>query len=71
MFKEPKQFPHVRSLNHKFPLILGARPVNIRPSKSSFMHKKVIEKLVKEMLYRGLFQNSYSLFASPVLLVKK
>jgi hypothetical protein len=35
--------------------------VNIRPYKSSCVHKKEIEKLVREMLQNGVIQHNYNL----------
>jgi len=71
VFAEPTQLSSVRSLNHKIPLIPGAEPVNIRPYKSSFIQKEEIDKLVKDMLRKGIIQHCSNTFASPVLLVKK
>jgi hypothetical protein len=42
--------PSTRALNHKNPLIPRAKPINMRPYKSSYMYKEEIERLVKEML---------------------
>lgn len=47
-FEEPKQLPLVRAFDHKIPLIVDVKPVNKRPCRSSFVHKKEIEKLVKK-----------------------
>lgn len=71
VFAEPTQLSSVGSLNHKIPLIPGAEPVNIRPYKSSFIQKEEIDKLVKDMLRKGIIQHCSNPFASPVLLVKK
>lgn len=49
----------------------GAQPVCQRPYGYSFYQKNEIEKIVKELLLVGSIMNSGSLFASPVLLVRK
>jgi hypothetical protein len=46
--------PSTRALDHKIPLIPRAKPINMRPYKSSYMHKKEIEKLMKEILRNGI-----------------
>ena len=50
MLAESKHLPTAISLDHKIPMILEAKSVNIRLYKISFMQKK-IEKLVKKMLH--------------------
>lgn len=52
-FEEPKQLPLVRAFDHKIPLIVDVKPVNIRLCRSSFIHKKEIEKLVKKCFLIG------------------
>ena len=71
LFEEPRTLPPIRKFDHKILLKPGSQPVNIRPYKSSFIQKGEIEKLVKEMLSNGMIHHNVSLFASPVLLVKK
>jgi hypothetical protein len=71
LFEEQKQLPSVRNLDHQIPLIPWAKPVNIRLCKSSFIHKKEMERLVREMLSNGILQHSSNSFSPPVLLVKK
>lgn len=46
-------------------------PINIRPYRYNPFQKDEIEKQVKEMLLQGIIQQSYSPYASPVLLVQK
>ena len=63
--------PLNRKLYHQIPLISRAKPTSIKPYRSSFIHKKEIERLVREMLSNPIIQHSSSHFASPALLVKK
>ena len=71
IFAKPKHLPPVIRLDHKISLVLGAKLVKIRPYRNYFIHKEEIEKLMNEMLSNVIIQHSYSLFASPILLVKK
>ncbi|CAM8880125.1 unnamed protein product [Rhodiola kirilowii] len=72
IFEEPTDLPPSRQgFNHHIPLLAGAIPVNQRPYRYSTLQKTVIEKLVQEMLSKGLIQYSSSPYASPVVLVKK
>lgn len=57
-------------MDHKILLILSIKPINIRAYRSSFIHKKEIERLVKEII-NGIIQLNNSPFASPIWLVKK
>lgn len=50
---------------------MGTSPINLRPYRYSLRHKDIIEKLVEELLDRGVIQASSSPFASPVVLVGK
>lgn len=43
VFAKPKHLRPARGFDHMIPLIPGAKPINIRPYKSSFVHKKEIE----------------------------
>ncbi|XP_026444472.1 uncharacterized protein LOC113344718 [Papaver somniferum] len=67
----PTKLPSTRALYHKIPLKPNSEPVNLRPYRSPYLQKAVVESLVKEMLQTGIIQPSNSLFASPILLVKK
>lgn len=40
VFRETKHLPSKRSIDHRIPLIPVAKPVNIRPYRSSFLHKE-------------------------------
>lgn len=63
--------PPERACDHVIPLILGAKPVHIRPYRYTPALKDEIEKQVAEMLTKGVIQPSSSAFSSPMLLVKK
>ncbi|XP_040259896.1 uncharacterized protein [Aegilops tauschii subsp. strangulata] len=71
LFQDPTGLPPARPFDHKIPLIPGAQPVNIRPYRYNPFQKDEIERQVKEMLRQGIIQESYSPYASPVLLVQK
>ncbi|XP_021766248.1 uncharacterized protein LOC110730736 [Chenopodium quinoa] len=71
-FKEPEELPPSRELfDHRIHLEKGAGTVNIRPYRYPLKQNDIIEKLVQEMLDRGIIQTSTSPFASPVVLVGK
>jgi len=53
------------------PLILGARPVSIRPYRVAPELKDETECQVQDLCARGVIVHSDSTFSSPVLLVKK
>lgn len=63
--------PPTRVVEHQITLKPNNISKNQYPYKSSHAHKDTIEKFVKEMLQAGIIQYSRSLFASPVILVKK
>ncbi|XBJ04555.1 hypothetical protein VPH35_023472 [Triticum aestivum] len=71
VFEDPQVLPPHRSFDHNIPLLPGVKPVNVKPYRYAPMQKTEIERQVREMLQKGLIQNSTSSFASPVLLVKK
>lgn len=71
VFDKPKGLPSSRGHEHKIQLIQGAEPFKIRPKRYPHFRKAEIERLVHEILEDGIIQPSNSLFASPVLLVKK
>jgi hypothetical protein len=64
-------FPPPRSCYHTIPLILGAKPVYVRPYRYAPTLKDEIESQVQDMLTACLIEHSTSSFSSPVLLVKK
>lgn len=71
VFEEPKGLPPKRICDHSIPLILGAKPVNLRPYRYNPALKDEIESQISEMLHTGVIQPSQSAFASPALLVRK
>ncbi|XP_074318129.1 uncharacterized protein LOC141654920 [Silene latifolia] len=72
IFKEPKSLPPSRGIiDHKIPLEVGVNPVSIRPYRYALKQRDIIEKLIQEMLDKGVIQQSCSPFASPVVLVGK
>lgn len=50
IFKKLKDLLSVRSLDHRISLLPRVEPVNMRLYKSSFIHKKKFERLIKEIL---------------------
>jgi hypothetical protein len=71
LFTVPCQLPPSRVYDHYIPLLPGAILVNSRPYRYSPFHKDEIERQVNALLEAVLITPSVSLFASPVLLVKK
>ncbi|XP_026428500.1 uncharacterized protein LOC113324394 [Papaver somniferum] len=71
IFAEPTTLPPLRIMDHKIPLKPHSTPTSQRPCKFPYIHKSVVEQLVKEMLSTRLIKKSNSPFASPILLVKK
>ena len=63
--------PPPRDHDHQIPLILGAKPPNIRPYHYGPLQKSEIEKAVQELLDAGFIRPSRSPFSFPVLLVRK
>jgi hypothetical protein len=71
VFKEPTRLPPPRSHDHQILLQEGAKPTCVRPCRSPYYQKEVIEKLVGEMLTSGVIKPSQSPYSLPVLLVRK
>lgn len=67
----PTSLPHPRLHDHKIPLIDESKVVKVMPYRYLAVQKTEIEKLVQEMLQAGIIKDSNSLFASPVVMVKK
>ncbi|XP_061349872.1 uncharacterized protein LOC133295092 [Gastrolobium bilobum] len=70
-FAEPTSLPPDRDYNHHIHLLPNSKPIQVRPYRYPHYKKNEIEKLVADMLHKGLIQGSHSAFSSPVLLVKK
>ena len=71
LFEVPKELPPPRSHDHKIPLFDETKAVKVRPYRYSAVQKDELEKLVSKMLVTGVIRDSFSSFASPVVLVKK
>ena len=69
VFKDTTALPPQRRCDHTIDLLPGAQPVNARPYHFPPDQKDEVEKLLREMLQKGLIRTSSSPFASPVLLV--
>ncbi|OIS96378.1 putative receptor-like protein kinase [Nicotiana attenuata] len=55
LFREPTSLPPQRGVfDHRIPPQEGSKPINIRPYRYSSMKKDIIEKLVLEMLQKGV-----------------
>lgn len=71
VFSAPDSLPPKRSCDHSIPLVVGARPINVRPYRYPPSLKDEIEKQVADMIKLGIVRPSTSSFCSPVLLVRK
>lgn len=71
LFQEPDSLPPTKEFDHQIPLLPGVKPANVKPYRYSPAQKDEIERQIKEMLTNGIIRPSQSLFASPVILVKK
>jgi hypothetical protein len=71
LFKEPKELPPARWIDHAIPLLPGVQPFRLRPYRYTPQQKDDIERQVTEMLKSGIIQQSTSPFASQILLEKK
>ncbi|KAG7570699.1 Retrotransposon gag domain [Arabidopsis thaliana x Arabidopsis arenosa] len=72
IFAEPSELPPFRgNYDHRIPLKDGTDPINQRPYRYAVSQKNEIDKMVEEMLTKGIIQPSSSPYASPVVLVKK
>lgn len=49
----------------------GTSPINVRPYIYHASLNDEIEKMIKEMLESGVIRPSVSLYASPIVMVKK
>lgn len=71
VFSIPQSLPPTRSVDHAIPLHLNAKPFKLKPYRYPHSQKTEIEKQVQEMLTSGIIKPSNSIYASPVILVKK
>ena len=71
IFQAPAGLPPRRSHDHRIPLTDETQTIKIRPYRYPAMQKNELEKLIEEMLASGVIRDSFSSFASPVVLVKK
>lgn len=71
VFEIPIGLPLKRYYDHQIPLINPNISVSARLYRYPFFQKNEIEKQVKEMLDTDIIRSSCSLFASPVVLVRK
>ncbi|GKD49396.1 RNA-directed DNA polymerase like protein, partial [Tanacetum coccineum] len=71
VFAITKELPPNRSCDHRIPLMKGTNLVNIRPYRQPPTQKEALESMVQELLDTGVIRQSHSLFASPIVMVKK
>lgn len=71
VFASPTGLAPKRKQDHFIHLEPQSKHVSVRPYKQPQFQKTEIERLIKEMLEKGIIQSSTSPFSSHVLLVKK
>lgn len=71
LFQLPKRLPPNRMQDHRIPLKGEGVVVKLRPYRYPKVQKNEMERMTKEMLQTRVIRNSYSPFASPILMVKK
>uniref|UniRef100_A0A2N9HQL5 Reverse transcriptase n=1 Tax=Fagus sylvatica TaxID=28930 RepID=A0A2N9HQL5_FAGSY len=71
VFQATLALPPAWEHDHRIPLEPNSGAINVRPYRYPHIQKAEIERAVKEMLTTGIIKPSFSLFSSPVLLVKK
>lgn len=67
----PTKLPPIRLQDHRIPLIDETKIVRLRPYRYPSIQKDELEKMIEQMLEAGIIRNSSSVFASPVLMVRK
>ncbi|GJV72837.1 retrotransposon protein, putative, unclassified [Tanacetum coccineum] len=71
VFSVPTVLPPNRPCDHKIPLLERTNPVNVRPYRHHPTQKDAIEGTIQELLATGVIRSRNSLFASPIVMVKK
>jgi hypothetical protein len=71
LFAESMGLPLVRHRCHWIRLLLGTSPVAGWPYRYAHHQKQELERQCATMLGQGVIQSSLSVFATPVLLIKK
>ena len=71
IFATPMGLPPIIRHEHQINIKEGAQAICQRPYRYPYYQKNEIKKIVKELLSVGPIRNSYSPFASHVLLVRK
>lgn len=71
IFRTTDQLPPQRAVDHRIQIKDGEPPVNVRPYRYAHAQKTEIEKMIADMIQKGLIQPSVSPYSSPVILVKK
>ena len=71
LFAEPTRLSPCRSHDHRILLTNESKTVKLRPYRHPAIQKNELEKLIKQMLDIGIIRDSHSLFASPIVMVKK
>ncbi|XP_012477702.1 uncharacterized protein LOC105793326 [Gossypium raimondii] len=71
IFQVPKGLPPRRLHDHKIPLRDEGTVIKMWPYRYPAFQKNEMERLIQEMLAAGIIRDSTSLFASPIVMVKK
>lgn len=71
VFKVPKGLPPPRLQDHRIPLKDEGVVIKIRPYRYWTIQKGEMEILIQEILQDGIIRYSNSIFASPIVMVKK
>lgn len=71
VFQALTGLPPIRLQDHRIPLIDENKVVKVKPYRYLVAQKEEMEKLIREMKDVGIIRDSNSLFASPIVMVKK
>lgn len=71
LFQEHKELPPRITYDHRYNLVPGAQPFNLRPYRYIYDQMNAIESVINDMLKATTVVPSQSPFASPALLVKE